>query len=301
MYMSVEERGNALRGGFGTAFRQLVCDPACPGAAACPSRQQCPYACLFEPVWPEAATRMGTLDVPRPFVFRPSLSSDSEFSASRLLRFELRLMGQAARHHEFFVQAFRRLASCGLGHDRVPFEIVSARSLDWSGQVTASLLQDGCPTGAPPPPLTFQPLMEQADDAGSVVLEFVTPVLIKENGVELRVPTFPAVVKRLRDRVSHLCMAYEGKRWEADYGAIGEAAARAAVTSVDGQWESRSRVSSRTGRKTPLSGFSGRVAFEPVDPRLLPLLRIGQEIHLGRHASWGNGWYRAQLGGKKAA
>jgi len=28
--MSLEERGNALRGGFGTVFRQLLCDPGAP-------------------------------------------------------------------------------------------------------------------------------------------------------------------------------------------------------------------------------------------------------------------------------
>jgi hypothetical protein len=299
MYMSVEERGNALRGGFGTAFRQLVCDPACPGAANCSSRQQCPYACLFEPIWPEAASRLGTLDVPRPFVFRPSLSPDSAFNSSRLLQFELRLMGQAVVHYEFFLRAFRRLAICGLGHARVPFDLVSVRSLDWSGQVPATLLEDGCPTGVAPVPLTFQPLMEQMGHADSTVLDFVTPVLIKEHGVELRVPTFSAVLKRLRDRLSHLCLAYEGRRWEADYGAIGEAAARAVVTSEQGQWEARSRVSSRTGRSTHLSGFCGRIAFERVDPDLMPLLLIGQEIHLGRHAAWGNGWYRVQLDDKK--
>lgn len=115
MYMSVEERGNALRGGFGTAFRKLVCDPSCPGPVACPNRRQCAYASLFEPVWPEAASRLGTLDVPRPFIFRPSLSSNSEFNSTRLLRFELRLMGQAACHHEFFVRAFRHLADAEVG------------------------------------------------------------------------------------------------------------------------------------------------------------------------------------------
>jgi hypothetical protein len=62
MHMALGERGNALRGGFGNAFRSLVCDASCPGTTSCPRRATCPYACLFEPLWPKAASTLGTLE-----------------------------------------------------------------------------------------------------------------------------------------------------------------------------------------------------------------------------------------------
>jgi hypothetical protein len=295
--MSLEERGNALRGGFGTAFRQLACDPSCPGAAHCSRRQECAYACIFEPTWPEAASRLGTFDVPRPFVFRPPLRTDPEFSPARPLLFELRLLGQAIHSYEFFIRAFQILAERGLGHARVPFDLISVASLRWEGATGALLVEDGHLTGTAPLPLDFQVCMAQPRRGGATCIEFLTATLLKENGIELRVPTFAALVKRLRDRISHLCLAYEGMEWEADYGAIGETASRAVIASEKGHWEARSRISSRTGQRTHLCGFFGLVTYEQVDPELWPLLLVGQEIHLGRHAAWGNGWFRLRSSG----
>ena len=136
--------------------------------------------------------------------------------------------------------------------------------------------------------------MQQYLAGGQISIEFVTPTLLKEKGVELAVPTFPAVVTRLRDRVSHLCIAYEDMPWQAEYGAIGEAAAQTVISSEQGNWRARSRVSSRTRRTMPLSGYCGVVTYKDVAAELVPLLLIGQEIHVGRHVAWGNGWFRLQ-------
>ena len=65
---------------------------------------------------------------------------------------------------------------------------------------------------------------------------------IKERGIELGVPDFAALIKRLRDRISHLCIAYEGMPWQAEYGAIGAAASQAMIASELGGWQARSRV-----------------------------------------------------------
>jgi CRISPR-associated endoribonuclease Cas6 len=290
--MSIAERGNALRGGFGLAFRDLVCDPACSGASHCLCREDCPYACLFEPVWPEAASRLGTLDLPRPFVFRPPLKGDPEFGPAQPMLFELRLFGQAIHSYEFFIRAFQNLSVRGLGQARIPFDLMSVASVDWSEGVSALIQRDGHLTGASPVLLDFRACASQEDRSGRITIEFATPTLVKENGVELRVPTLPAMVKRLRDRISHLCLAYERIQWEVDYGGIGELASCSSIAAVKGEWEDRSRVSSRTGQRTPLSGFCGYVTYKDFDPRITPLLLIGQEIHLGRHAAWGNGWFR---------
>jgi len=294
MYMALAERGNALRGGFGSVFRQLVCDPSCPGASNCPRRQACPYACLFEPLWPQAASKLGTLDLPRPFVFRPPLRTDPEFSPTHPLIFELRLLGAAIASFEFFIRSFQLLAEQGLGHARAAVELVSVESLFWDGSTASVLYRDGELTRLPPLCLDFEVCMQQSLAGGPVGIEFVTPTLLKEKGVELAVPSFSAVVTRIRDRISHLCLAYEGMPWQAEYGAIGEAAFQAAIASERGGWQARSRVSSRTRRTMPLSGYCGVVTYKDVAAELLPLLLVGQEIHVGRHAAWGNGWFRLQ-------
>ncbi len=54
--LPAHNKGNVLRGAFGTMLRRLCCHPQCPGATRCELRLSCPYAVLFEPAAPPDAT-----------------------------------------------------------------------------------------------------------------------------------------------------------------------------------------------------------------------------------------------------
>jgi hypothetical protein len=189
-----------------------------------------------------------------------------------------------------FIDVFRRLASTGLADREV--ELVSVLSLDWKGTSANILFEGGQPTDAAPLTLDFARLLDAPAPAGSARLEFITPTLLKDHGTELRVPTFGALMRRLRDRVSLLCFVWEGTEWQADYRAIGDLAEGATLVVQDGGWNVHERHSTRTRRTMPVEGFRGCVAYDSVHPDLWPLLRIGQELHVGQHVVWGNGHYR---------
>ena len=124
----VEERGNLLRGAFGTLFRRLVCDPTCTDAAHCPRQGSCPHELLFAPKRPPGAPkRLNT--PPRAYLFRPPLDSDPCFTTLRPLIFELRLFGDAISTVGMFLQAFQLLARNGIADRRM--HLVSAYSLEW--------------------------------------------------------------------------------------------------------------------------------------------------------------------------
>ena len=292
LHLPLEQRGNALRGAFGTVFQRAVCDPGCPGANACPQRDSCAYARLFQPRWEEGA-QFGAEDAPRPFVFRPPLSSAPDFGPQRPLLFELRLFGEAISSAEHFIRAFQELAFTGLADCRVRLESVD--TLDWMGISHGSLVREGYIRNAQPLVLDLEQPCTAPVGAGSTVsVNFATPAWLKENGRDLRVPTFTGLVQRVRDRISMLCRIYEKCEWQADYGAISAAAASTATVDWEGSWVQHRRTSTRTGQQMPLAGFRGTVVFSGIDPQLLPLLLLGQEIHVGRHAVWGHGWYRMQ-------
>jgi hypothetical protein len=120
----------------------------------------------------------------------------------------------------------------------------------------------------------------------------MTPTLLKDRRAQLRVPTLPALVRRLRDRISLLCLIWEGREWQAEYGAIGDLAESAVTGGYEGAWNVHERHSTRTRRTMPIEGFRGFVTYDSIHPDLWPLLRIGQEIHVGQHVVWGNGQYR---------
>jgi hypothetical protein len=289
LHLPPDRRGEVLYGAFGTILRRTACDPGCPGAESCPRARECAYAQLFEPSAP-AEARFGAKEARKAFLFRPPLDAAPEFGPHRPLRFELRLFGDAIHAWGVFVDAFRRLATSGLADRAV--ELVSVLSLDWKGTSARILFEDGQATDASPQVLDFQSLFEAPAPGSRARIEFVTPTLLKDRGVELRVPTLPALVRRLRDRVSLLCLIWESKEWQAEYRAIGELAEEAVTEGQEGAWNVHDRHSTRTRRSMPVEGFRGHVSYDRVHPELWPLLRIGQEIHVGQHVVWGNGRYR---------
>jgi hypothetical protein len=290
LYLPVELRSNVLRGAFGTVFQRTVCQPDCPGASLCPRRETCAYAMLFEPKWRVASQDFGAADAPRAFLFRSTRDLDPNFGPNRPLRFELRLFGQAVDVFPFFINTFQTLARCGL--DGVPFRLASVQTLDWQGESRAALVTAGKVTGARPFLLRLDEIESPLLPQGPLRIDFLTPTWLRYEKQDQPVPTLPALVCRLRDRLSFLSLLYEEQEWIADYAAIAALAAQARILGHSGQWLEIDRDSSRTGQTTPLDGFLGWVVYDNVHPALWRLLAMGQEVHAGRHAVWGNGAYR---------
>jgi hypothetical protein len=288
----VEERGNLLRGAFGTLFRRLVCDPACDDAAHCPRNGSCPHELLFAPKWP-AGARFGLETPPRAFLFRPSLDPDPCFTASRPLQFEVRLFGDAISTAALFLRTFQLLASNRVAGRRM--NLASAYSLNWEGNPCAELVRNGQLTREQPLALGFASFFHEEGGPHAATIDFLTPTWLRENDRDLRVPTFPALICRIRDRIYMLCRLYEGQEWQAAFSDIGQVASQATVCDWEGGWVQSPRMSTRTGDEMPLGGFRGPVNFRGIDPRLWPLLRIGEEIHVGRQVVWGHGLYRIRI------
>ncbi len=286
--LAPERRGEVLYGAFGTILQRIACDPACPGPDTCTRRQECAFAQIFEPSSP-AGDRFGAREARKGFLFRPPLDADPEYGPRRPLIFELRLFGQAIHTSAIFIDAFRRLETSGLADRGV--DLVSVLSLDWKGTSARILFEEGRPTGAELQILAFASLMQQPPPAKRLRITFDTPMYLKDRGTVQRQPALPALIRRLRDRISMLSLIWEGKEWEADYRAIGELAEDAVMTVESGGWNVHARHSTRTHRNMPVEGFRGTVSYDRVHPELLPLLRIGQEIHVGQHVVWGNGRY----------
>ena len=287
--LAAERRGEVLYGAFGTVLRRTACDPTCSGAESCARREECAYAQIFEPVTPPGVP-FGGKEGRKAFLFRPPLDADSLFGPLRPLFFEIRLFGEAIKASALFIDAFRRLGDSGLADRAV--DLVSVLSLDWTGTSAHILYDGGRLTGAAPLILDFASHMREAVTSGRIRVAFETPMYLKDGGAVQRVPALPALVRRVRDRVSLLSLLWEGREWQAEYRKIGELAEDAVTCVEKGGWISHSRHSTRTRRNMPVEGFCGTVTYEGVYPELLSLLRIGAEIHAGQHVVWGNGRYR---------
>jgi CRISPR/Cas system endoribonuclease Cas6 (RAMP superfamily) len=60
------------------------------------------------------------------------------------------------------------------------------------------------------------------------------------------------------------------------------------------RWLERSRRT-RQGEQQNLSGFVGEVTYRGDLEPFIPLLLLGEYIHVGKNAAFGNGWYQLKI------
>ena len=85
--MPAYNKGNMIRGGFGSTFRRLVCHANCREPETCELRNVCPYTAVFQPFIPEDSEKISrNRDIPRPFVIKPPLETKRSCSCKKEIR-----------------------------------------------------------------------------------------------------------------------------------------------------------------------------------------------------------------------
>ena len=120
--------GSTLRGGFGHAFRKMVCTQGPIDCRDCTLKAVCPYPYIFETAPFEGATQLRTYgDVPRPFVIDP-LSTRGEYRRGESFVFRLTLVGRAIDYLPYFLVSFRELGEIGIGKGRGRFQLTHVQT-----------------------------------------------------------------------------------------------------------------------------------------------------------------------------
>lgn len=293
--VSAERLPNALRGAFEMAFRRLVCHDVTLDCPACPLFAECPYPAVFRPAPPPGSDRLSKAqDIPRPFVFEPPDGQAGSLAAGDSLQIGLTVFGRANRLMPYLVVALRALAERGLGptRGRLRLDSVTAQEASTSHDVFDAASDVIRPSSSP---LRLADLMGTSDSrVQRIRIRFVTPMTLKRDGRLVERPSFADLVCRLRDRLSSLAAFFGDGPLEMDFAAVGRTAATILTVECKTEWMHRTRRSSRTGHVHELSGFVGEAEYEGDLGRWMPLLRLGEAVHVGKYAVWGNG--RVEVG-----
>ncbi len=304
-------KGNMLRGGFGHAFRRLCCVPQCKDAKTCPLATSCPYKAVFEPSPPGDADRLSkNQDIPRPFVFRAPQTQQTRFEPSQRFEFGLVVIGRALDFLPYFVLSFRELAAGGLGLNRAKCNLERVEQIKTFP--SGAGLQD-CQTELiytaedqlfrATESLTADEWINRLQNASTgngdgaiqrLTIRFVTPTLLRADGEVIRRPEFHHVFKRLRDRINALSTFFGDGPLDADFPELGRRAEKVRTVACDVKWMERFRTSSKTRQRHELSGFVGQASYEGDLTEFLPWFTMGELIHVGKHAAWGNGRMEAR-------
>jgi hypothetical protein len=295
--MPAGNKGSTIRGGFGAAFRRLVCIDLGLECAACDLRYTCPYTRVFNPFVPPEAERLSkNQNIPRPFIVKPPLEWTTAYHPGEPLVFDFVIVGEAINYLPYFVVAFRELGAGGFGVNRARCTLSAIAALGPHGEVSA--VYDGREGIVRPPQqnLTWQALTARAAAFGGlreITVRFQTPTMLKAEGEMVAVPQFSAFIKRLRDRVNALAYFYCNKALDLDFKELGQRAEKVKEIAVRSRWIDRSRRT-RRGATQDLSGFVGEVTYRGDLEPFLPLLLLGEYVHVGKGAAFGNGWYQLE-------
>jgi len=290
-------KGTVIRGGFGAAFRRLVCIDLRLECAACDLRYTCPYTRVFNPFVPPEAERLSkNQNIPRPFVVKPPLEPKTRYLPGETLIFDFVAVGEAINYLAHFIVVWRELGEGGFGLNRARCTLSSIEALGPNGEAFA--VYDGKDGIVHPPQehLHWQDLTDRADSfsgISEITVRFLTPTTLKAEGEVVSMPQFHHLLKRLRDRVNALSYFYCGEALSLDFKELGQRAEQIKAVAVRSQWIDRSRRT-RRGEIQDLSGFIGEVTYRGELEPFLPLLLLGEYVHVGKNAAFGNGWYRVE-------
>jgi len=305
-------KGNMLRGGFGHAFRRLCCVPQCKGAKTCPMATSCPYKAVFEPSPPPGADRLSkNQDIPRPFVFRAPQTQQTRFEPGHRFEFGLVLVGRAVDFLPYFVLSFRELAAEGLGLNRAKCNLERVEQIkvfpngggfqncqtevvytaeDQLFRAAEVLSADKWITNR----LHNVSAREGDGAVQRLTIRFLTPTFLRADGEVIHRPEFHQVFKRLRDRINALSTFFGDGPLDVDFPELGRRAQKVRTITCDVKWLERFRTSSKTRQRHELSGFVGEASYEGDLTEFLPWFTMGELVHVGKHAAWGNGQYQVR-------
>lgn len=292
-------KGSVLRGGFGATLKKVACNIRQSECRDCMLKDKCAYYQIFEtPIPKDSKYYEGQTFAPHPFVLEPPLETVGEYRRGDQIVFHLLLIGRAIDFLPYFVLAFHILGQWGLGERidgrRGKCFLEKIESIDAHGH--SDVVYVGASQSLSDEYHIITP--ERIFGAGSeisrnsITLDFLTPTRIKSDGRFREHIDFEMLIRSLIRRILPLSYFHCGQDLDMDYKSLTQQARQnVRKTQEETQWDDWSRYSRRQKARMSLGGFRGKVTFEGELDGFMPLLLLGEYIHVGKNTAFGLGKY----------
>ncbi|HED01044.1 MAG TPA: CRISPR system precrRNA processing endoribonuclease RAMP protein Cas6 [Proteobacteria bacterium] len=295
-------KGSALRGVFGYALKRVVCAIKNSRCDTCILRLKCVYSSIMEtPIPEDHPDHRKYKNAPHPYIIIPPLTGRQYFKPDDPISFEIVLIGRANEYLPYFVYAFTEMGRMGIGKDRGEFDVTSveALNLDGSGMEifsgntgilrgTENRIDYSHFLNSPSP----QPSPIKGEGGShEITVSFDTPARIKaDDRLSSDIP-FNLLIRRLSERAFLLAHFHCGAEM-GDYEEYAKGSETVETVSNKLRWIDWERYSSRQQTKMKLGGWVGEITYRGDLKKHLPLLRLGEHIHVGKATTFGLGRYR---------
>ncbi len=299
-------KGSTLRGGFGHAFKRVVCIQRGKECGDCMVKSTCVYSYIFETSPPEdtAVLRLYK-NVPHPFVIEPPLTSQRLFKKGEELTFKLILIGKAIQYLPYFIYTFDELGRIGIGRGKGKFHLKSVTSeIEESGREERreDMGRNGVIYSGEDKTLhnrfrvlTAKDILPSDNTPSGIEIEFLTPARMVFNERFVAKLEFHHLIRTLLRRVSSLSYFHCGELFELDFKAFIEMAESIKCTDRDLRWYDWQRYSARQDTRMKMGGVMGKAVFEGDLEEFMPLITLGEYVHVGKGTVFGLGKYRVTI------
>lgn len=302
------------RSGLGVVLRSIWCDnphdmpwEICEGC-------QCAFGCNWKttvgrnPVSRVANTMtLDKGDVPKPYVLNAMDANTRTYKAGECARVQLTLVGYATREWADWFQAFHLLGQRGFGKDYKKgngrFIVESVLDCDGltplTGRSAHELLSQ-------PRAITKDDLDKRINDlyekgaAHRLTIVFLRPLQLRKGKWKVTDGQFDFrdFWDKLTKRIEDLAKYCDGSVFTGEFVELAWIASQVRIRERMTLWLDQSRLSRPSDSesiKVDASGIIGHVTLESATGELaefLPLLVLGEWLHVGRGCDFGNGAYR---------
>jgi len=297
--------GSTLRGGFGHAFRRIVCAlKKGKECTDCLLKHQCIYAYVFETPIPEDAQMMRKYTAaPHPFILEPSVKNQRTYEKGEDISFGLTLIGRATDYLPYFIYALDELGRIGIGKGRGKYELRQV--------LEENPLKDEAPVNQEQGnrrviyrgedkmlaqldrPIRWSDILTPSSPSAEMSFSFITPTRIKYKNSLTKDLEFHVLFRNLLRRISLLSYFHCGHRLD-DQGFKGliEQARHIKIVKRALYWHDWERYSNRQETRMKMGGFMGEITYEGNFAPFLPYIKLGEYVHVGKGSSFGLGRYR---------
>jgi hypothetical protein len=312
-------KGSTIRGALGWAFKRVVCIRADGNCACCLVRSLCGYPYVFETPPPaEVPAFRGQRTAPHPYVLEPPLEEKEHYAPGEPLSFGLLLLGRALTYLPYLVVAVEQAGRRGLGRGRARFALdavvarevsgVSSRSGDPGGESRARsiTIYDGSSgritwnmeAASLEALIRERQLRLDRHVSHRVRLRVLTPVRVRIDGdLQADLP-FDLLVRSVLRRLWQLALVHGENAPPFDPRPWIERACAVPTVRQALVWRDWERYSHRQRTKMRLGGVVGEIEYELREEDLvlfLPLLIIGELLHVGTATTFGLGKYEIRV------
>ncbi|NOZ70139.1 MAG: CRISPR system precrRNA processing endoribonuclease RAMP protein Cas6 [Deferribacteres bacterium] len=289
-------KGSTLRGGFGNAFRRIVCAVRSKECGGCILKDRCIYSYVFEtPPPPDTRIMRKYTSAPHPFIIEPPAGTRRSYGPEEELIFGLTLVGRAIDYLPYFIYTFDELGRTGIGKGRGKYRLQSVKTALPPAQPHGEeIYSSGTGTMKPVAPshITLASSLTRGRTGGSklLTLNFLTPARIIYNRHLILELEFHILVRNLLRRLSLLYYFHCGgdpSAW--DFRGIIEQAKGVKVRDRNLRWHDWQRYSSRQETRMNMGGFTGDITFEGDIEPFMDIIRAGEILHAGKGTAFGLG------------